>query len=165
MKKKRVANKSNTNKRSSERRPISNGVKTYTLIYGMPDRDFYARHKKENILFCETRPSLFGAKILAKELKKKKMKSTLICDSALGHLFFMRHIKKVYLFKTNGNIFLPGALGVKILADFHKIPVEITNAGQLKKMPLTDKDASTFLGKRVSIKKIKTLKPQNEVIS
>jgi len=140
-------------------------LKNYTLIYGMPDKDFYAGHKKENILFCETRPSLFGAKVLAKELKKKKIKSTLICDSALGHLFFTRHIKKAYLFKTNGNIFTPGALVVKILADFHKIPLEIINTGKPKKIRPTDKDASTFLGKRVSIKKIKALKPQNEVIS
>ena len=92
------------------------------------------------------------------------MKSTLICDSALGHFFFARRVKKVCLFKNKEGVFPPGALTVKILADYHKVTVEITNGETVKVARVLDADAKTFMGKKVTLKKIKTITPQTETL-
>ncbi|PIQ89204.1 MAG: hypothetical protein COV72_04175 [Candidatus Omnitrophica bacterium CG11_big_fil_rev_8_21_14_0_20_42_13] len=139
-------------------------INDFIFIYGLPDKTFYENNKKENILFSEMRPRLLGARALSKELKKRKMKSTLICDSALGHFFFARRVKKVCLFKNKEGVFPPGALTVKILADYHKVTVEITNGETVKVARVLDADAKTFMGKKVTLKKIKTITPQTETL-
>ena len=139
-------------------------IKKYTLIYGAPAEDFYGEIKNEDVLVCEMRPYLFGVKVLLRSLKKAKIKSTLICDSALGHLFFLKRIKKVYLFGLEDNVFPPGALSVKILAAWHGIPVEILKGGEIKTADFADKDAGTFLGRRIAPGKVKAISPQNEVL-
>lgn len=139
-------------------------ITKFILIYGLPDKDFYTKNKNEKILFCEMRPNLLGAKILAENLRKMKIKSTLICDNALGHLFFAKRIKKAYLFKFDGEIFPPGASVVKILANWHNVPVEILKGEAPKTTCLLDTNAKTFLGKKVTMKKIRAIAPQNEAL-
>ncbi|MDP1853818.1 MAG: hypothetical protein Q8L26_06425 [Candidatus Omnitrophota bacterium] len=135
-------------------------INTYSLIYGIPCDNFCREHKKENILISEMRPQLIGPKILINKLKKAGINSTLISDNALGHMFFTGRIKQVYLFGSD-NKFPCGAHTVKILADWHKIPVEILK-GENANTKFLDKDAKTFLGKKVTVKKIRTIAPQNE---
>lgn len=145
---------------------FSNGINAkYTLFFGIPKDTFFAVCKNENILFCEMRPNLSGAKLLADKLRKNKIKSTLVCDNALGNLFFLNRIKKVYLFSLKNNTFAPGAQAVKILADWHHIPLEINEGGEIKTKNLPDKNAATFLGKKVTIKKIRVINPQNESLN
>lgn len=137
----------------------------YTLIFGIPKEGFFAARKKDNILFCEMRPNLLGAKLLAEKLRKNKIASTLISDNALGNLFFLNRIKKVYLFSLKNNTFPPGAQVIKILSDWHHIPLEINEGEEIKINSLPDKNAGTFLGKKVTIKKIKVINPQNESLN
>lgn len=137
----------------------------YTLIFGIPQEDFYAKLIKENVLFCEMRPSLLGAKILSEKLRKNGIKSTLISDSGLGHLFFLNRIKRVYLFSLNNNSFSPGAQAVKILADWHGVPIEVSEgSNHIKNKQLVDKNAQTFLGKKTTVRKIRVINPQNETL-
>lgn len=135
-------------------------INTYTLIYGIPRDSFYQELEKENILISEMRPQLIGPKVLINKLKKAGINSTLISDNALGHMFFAGRIKRVYLFGID-NKFPCGAQTVKILADWHKIPIEILNGAGANTKSL-DKDAKTFLGKKVTVKKIRAIAPQNE---
>ncbi len=137
----------------------------YTFIFGIPKDDAYDTLKSENILFCEMRPNLTGAKILSEKLKKNKIKTTMISDNSLGHLFFLNKIKKVCLFSLPDNTFAPGAQLIKILADWHNVPVETSVGAPIKIDLLVDKNAATFLGKRVATRKIKVITPKNESLN
>lgn len=83
--------------------------------------------KRFEVFACETRPLLQGARITAWELKQRKIKTTLICDSMAASLMKAGIIKKVFV--GADRITMSGDFANKIgtynlaaLAKFHKIP-------------------------------------------
>jgi hypothetical protein len=140
-------------------------INKYILIYGIPPEDFYREVKDKHILIPEMRPYLLGAKILAKELEKRKIKSTLISDNGLGHLFFLKAIDKVYLFGFDDNTFPVGAQAVKILAQRHAVALEIQKGKDVKLDKFPDQNAKTFLGIKTCVNKTKVITPQNESLN
>lgn len=83
--------------------------------------------RKFEVFACETRPLLQGARITAWELKQKKIKTTLICDSMAASLMKRGVIKRIFVGAdriTMGGDFANkiGTYNLAVLAEFHKIP-------------------------------------------
>lgn len=85
------------------------------------------RKKKFEVFACETRPLLQGARITAWELKQKRIKTTLICDSMAAALMKKGAIKKIFVgadrVTMSGDFANKiGTYSLAVLAKFHRIP-------------------------------------------
>ena len=131
----------------------------YLLVYGMPQPSGYeglARalkiEKAKSVLVPEMRPQLWGAHVVARELVKRRMPTTLISDSMMGALFAQREILRLYLFchevAGHGAQGITGSLLASHLARAHGVPVELLEGNGENAVPL-DQDVSTFLGEKV----------------
>jgi methylthioribose-1-phosphate isomerase len=83
--------------------------------------------KKFQVFACETRPLLQGARITTWELKQKKIKTTLICDSMAASLMKRGSINKVFVgadrITLSGDFANKiGTYNLAVLAKFHNIP-------------------------------------------
>ncbi|MFC1709210.1 S-methyl-5-thioribose-1-phosphate isomerase [Candidatus Omnitrophota bacterium] len=83
--------------------------------------------RKFQVYACETRPLLQGARITSWELKQKKIKTTLICDSMAASLIKSGIIKKVFVgadrVAMSGDFANKiGTYNLAVLAKFHGIP-------------------------------------------
>lgn len=83
--------------------------------------------KKFNVFVTETRPLLQGARLTMWELKRYRISSTLVCDSAVGTLMRQGRIKKVIVgadrIARNGDTANKiGTYQLASLAQLHKIP-------------------------------------------
>ncbi|MBD3264754.1 MAG: S-methyl-5-thioribose-1-phosphate isomerase, partial [Candidatus Omnitrophica bacterium] len=86
--------------------------------------------KKIMVYACETRPLLQGARLTAWELVKRRVPSTLICDSAAAYLMKKGKIDKVFLgadrIASNGDTANKiGTYNLAVMANHHKIPFYI----------------------------------------
>jgi methylthioribose-1-phosphate isomerase len=105
--------------------------------------------KKFNVFACETRPLLQGARITAWELKQRKIKTTLICDSMAASLMKRGVIKKIFVgadrITMSGDFANKiGTYNLAVLAKFHKILFYVV-------APLSTFDKNLISGKGIPI--------------
>jgi methylthioribose-1-phosphate isomerase len=133
--------------------------KKYWLVHGVPADDGYrllaaAVHGKqvESILVPEMRPELWGARVVAPELTRREVPTTLISDNMMGTLFAQRQIKKLFLFHTElteaGPSAYCGGLLTAQLARAHGVAIELQESRSPAE-PAADRDIATFLGEKV----------------
>ncbi|MBI2348572.1 MAG: hypothetical protein HYV05_07960, partial [Deltaproteobacteria bacterium] len=91
--------------------------------------------------------------VVARELVRRNIPTTLISDNMMGAFFSQGQIKRLYLFYSElgekGPVGICGSLLAVLLARRHGVPVELL-AAEASREPPMDRDASTFLGQRVS---------------
>ena len=107
--------------------------------------------KRLQVYACETRPVLQGARLTAWELRKKRVKVTLVCDSMAGVLMREGRIKKVIAgadrIAANGDVANKiGTYALAVLASFHNVPFYIA-------APLSTFDQNIKSGKDIPIEK------------
>jgi methylthioribose-1-phosphate isomerase len=131
----------------------------YLLVFGVPRRDAYdfLKHalkaeQANRILVPEMRPELWGARIVAPELLRRNVPTTLISDNMMGILFARGEIRQLYLFYSGlsqtGPQGICGSLLAVRLARAHGVPTELQECAEVAEAPL-DRDVSSFLGQRV----------------
>ncbi len=105
--------------------------------------------RRFKVFACETRPLLQGARITAWELKQKRIKTTLICDSMAATLMKKGTIKKIFV--GADRVTMSGDFANKIgtyslaaLAEFHRIPFYVV-------APLSTFDKNLNSGKDIPI--------------
>jgi len=140
--------------------PEERQKKKYLLMFGVPNSESYlflsqaVRAESANsVLLPEMRPSLVGSRVVAQELVNRGIPTALISDNMMGYFFAERQISKLFLFysslESNGPLGISGSLLAALLAQHHAVPIELFQSGNLKG-EMEDKDASTFLGERVT---------------
>lgn len=133
--------------------------KKYLLVHGMPAEEGYrllaaAIQGKEvdSILVPEMRPQLWGARVIASELARRKVPVTLISDNMIGTLFAQEQIRKLLLFHVELTAAGPsaycGALLAAQLARAHGIAIDLQESGSSTE-PMSDRDVASFLGAKV----------------
>jgi methylthioribose-1-phosphate isomerase len=131
----------------------------YILLYGVPHQSQYRflqsalyLERAESVLVPEMRPQLLGAQIIAPELIKRQVPTTLIADNMMGALFAHGEIRKLCLFYTGlgekGPSGIGGSLLAVQLAGLHGVPIELFDGGRPSLSP-RDNDVSTFMGKKI----------------
>lgn len=132
----------------------------YLLVYGLPARSSYSylahalkAEQAQRVLVPEMRPELWGVQVVSRALLERNIPTTLISDNMMGTLFAQGQIQRLYLFNAGltekGPSAICGALLAVLLARAHRVPVELLDSEQSKFVPV-DRDASTFLGRKVS---------------
>jgi len=133
--------------------------KKYLLVHGVPAEEGYRLlaaavqgKEVESILVPEMRPQLWGARVIAPELARRKVAVTLISDNMMGTLFAQDQIRKLLLFHTELTAAGPsaycGALLAAQLACGHGIAVDLHESCSSPE-PVSDQDVATFLGVKV----------------
>jgi methylthioribose-1-phosphate isomerase len=131
----------------------------YLLVHGVPAEESYPVlaaavmvEKVHSILVPEMRPELWGARIVARELMRRDLRTTLISDNMIGTLFAQGQIAKLFLFHRGVNEQGPsgycGALLAAQLARAHGVTIEVRESQAIAD-PAMDRDISTFLGEKV----------------
>ncbi|MGH7843714.1 MAG: hypothetical protein ACREQW_00885 [Candidatus Binatia bacterium] len=131
----------------------------FVLIYGVPRPDGYAHLSSvlkaelaQAILVPEMRPGLWGARVVARQLRERRISTTLVSDNMMGIFFARGQIRRVLLFcsdlSKSGPAGICGLLLTALLAHAHKVPMELLAADDATRLPL-DADATTFLGQKV----------------
>lgn len=144
---------------SASPRHENNSPRRYLLLHGVPAEDNYRMltaavkaGQGESILVPEMRPELWGARIVARELLRREVPTTLICDNMMGTLFAQGQIVKLFLFHAGltepGPIANCGALFAAQLARTHGVTIELGESQAIAD-PGMDRDISTFLGEKV----------------
>ena len=108
-----------------------------------------AQGKRILVFACETRPMLQGARLTTWELKRKKIKVTLICDSMAAALMAQGQIKKVIVgadrIALNGDVVNKvGTYNLAVLSRYHGIPFYVA-------APLSTFDFKMSSGKDIPI--------------
>ncbi len=131
----------------------------YLLVHGVPAEASYPMlaavakvEKVHSILVPEMRPELWGARIVARELMRHGLPTTLISDNMMGTLFAQGQIAKLFLFHRGvfeqGPSGYCGALLATHLAKSHGVAIELQKS-QVIGDPTMDHDVGTFLGEKV----------------
>lgn len=131
----------------------------YLLVYGVPPKNQYGflasalkAEQAASILVAEMRPELWGSAVVAPELLQRNIPATLISDDMMGTLFAQGEIKKLYLFydelTEKGPKGICGSQLAARLAHRHGVEVELFN-GMTERGQTRDRDATTFLGKKI----------------
>jgi len=131
----------------------------YLLIFGVPRRDAYdflvhalKAEQANRILVPEMRPELWGARIVARELLRRNVPTTLISDNMMGTLFARGEIRQLYLFYSGlskiGPTGICGSLLAVRLARAHGVPIELQDCAEVEEAS-PDRDVATFLGQKV----------------
>ncbi len=132
----------------------------YLLLYGIPKRNSYPyiahalkAEQAPAVLVPEMRPELWGVHVIIRELLQRNIPTTLISDNMMGAFFAQGQIKRLCLFYSElgekGPVGICGSLLAVQLARAHGVPVELLESEAVRESPL-DRDASTFLGQKVS---------------
>ncbi|HEU4340392.1 MAG TPA: hypothetical protein VFU31_02360 [Candidatus Binatia bacterium] len=132
----------------------------YLLVYGVPARENYdllvhalRAETADGVLLPEMRPELWGARVVARELLRRNVPTTLVSDNMMGALFAQAQIGRLYLFceqlRQEGPSGICGSLLAARLARAHGVPIELQDGESQNEAPL-DGDVATFLGRRVS---------------
>lgn len=146
----------------------------YLLLYGIPKDSShpYLSHvlKAEQasaLLVPEMRPELWGVHVIARELLKRNIPTTLISDNMMGVFFAQGQIKRLCLFYSGlsekGPVGICGSLLAVLLARAHGVAIELLASEERRESPL-DRDVSTFLGQRVSSEGVTIYPIEREVI-
>jgi len=147
----------------------------YILIYGVPPPNQYAFFRAalkaehaEAVLVPEMRPALWGAQVVAPELKARNVPATLISDNTMGMLFAQGEIRKLCLFyeslSSEGPVGISGSLLAVRLARLHGVEIELFDGAHAKNQT-RDRDISTFLGNNICPAGVTIRTVEPEVIS
>jgi methylthioribose-1-phosphate isomerase len=139
--------------------PDKKEAKRYLLVHGVPTEDGYRvlaaavqSKRVDSILVPEMRPELWGGRIIAPELTRRGVPTTLISDNMMGTLFIQRQIRTLLLFHTEltetGPSAYCGALLTAQLARAHGVAIELQESRSPTE-PAADPDIGTFLGEKV----------------
>jgi methylthioribose-1-phosphate isomerase len=131
----------------------------YVLVYGVPPINQYVflasalkAEQAESVLVPEMRPQLWGAQVVVPELLARQVPVTLISDNMMGTLYAGGEIRKLCLFydtlTETGPRGICGSLLAARLARLHKVDVELFSGAE-QRGATPDKDAATFLGKKI----------------
>jgi hypothetical protein len=146
----------------------------YLLVFGVPKLNAYdfllhalkAEHGS-GILVPEMRPELCGARIVAPELLRRKVPTTLISDNMMGTLFAQGQIGQLYLFYSGLNPSGPegicGSLLAVRLARAHDVPIELQECATVDEAP-PDRDISSFIGQRIAPHGVSIQPLQKEIV-
>ena len=123
-----------------------------TIDYGTALGVIYESKKQGKniqVFACETRPLLQGARLTTWELKKMRIKVTLICDNMAASLMKNKKIDKVITgadrVAANGDVANKiGTYNIAVLAKFHNIPFYVA-------APLSSFDFKLKTGKDIPI--------------
>jgi len=161
---------------------VCNAGALATVDYGTALGVLYAAHKKGtkfNVVACETRPLLQGARLTAWELKKAKIDTTVICDNMAATLMQQGKIEAVITgadrIAANGDTANKiGTYNLAVLANYHQVPFYV--AAPASTFDLTIKDGTLipieqrnaaevegFKGMRTTPKGIKIYNPAFDV--
>lgn len=143
-------------------------------------RSALLKQKIAQVYLCENRPGLEGSRLLAHELLKHKIPTTVIPDHAAAALMPRRSCDLVLIeglrLAANGDLLAgPGTYELAIAAYFHSIPVYATvftseidlNAANGEAFPQGDGDSSLlshFEGKCLLPEGVTSWNPGNEVL-
>lgn len=133
-----------------------------TIDYGTALGVIYESKKQGKnirVFACETRPLLQGARLTTWELKKMRVKVTLICDNMAASLMENKKIDKVITgadrVAANGDVANKiGTYNMAVLAKFHNIPFYVA-------APLSSFDFKLKTGKDIPIEQ----RDKKEVLS
>lgn len=128
------------------------------LIHGVPNREFYdkliLRKDVGKIYVTEFRPALLGAKLVCKELLKRKLTPILVCDNMVGFCLEKRIINEVNIFfksqAKDGAFCFVGSLIYAICAKNNRVKVFLHKAEAIKKA-FKPNEVLEFCGKRVAV--------------
>ena len=146
----------------------------YLLLYGIPKDSSYPylsqvlkAEQAAALLVPEMRPELWGVHVIARELLKRNIPTTLISDNMMGVFFAQGQIKRLCLFYSGlsekGPVGICGSLLAVLLARAHGVSIELLASEERRESPL-DRDVSTFLGQRVSSEGVIIYPIEREVI-
>lgn len=112
-------------------------------------RSAWCMGKKIKVVVTETRPLLQGARLTTWELKREGIPTTLVVDSAVGHMMARGGITKVLVgadrIAANGDVANKiGTYAIAVLAKEHRIPFYVV-------APTTTIDLNTSTGDEIPI--------------
>jgi methylthioribose-1-phosphate isomerase len=142
-------------------------------------RSAWREGKKIKVIATETRPLLQGARLTAWELKREGIPTTLVVDSAVGHLMARGEVTKVLVgadrIAANGDAANKiGTYTIAVLAKEHRVPFYVVvpttsidlNTPTGKGIPIeyrAPQEVQFIQGKRISPKGVKILNPAFDV--
>lgn len=116
--------------------------------------DLLKKRKIRNVFILEGRPGLEAANQSCRELRKRKMKPTLIADNMAGFLFYQNLVREAWLsYHTadqKGALCRVGGLVLGVLGRRHKVPVYLYPNGQKQPLLGRPKDIFYFNGIKVA---------------
>jgi methylthioribose-1-phosphate isomerase len=142
-------------------------------------RSAWREGKRIQVIATETRPLLQGARLTAWELNREGVPTTLVVDSAVGHLMARGEVTKVLVgadrIAVNGDVANKiGTYTIAVLAKEHRVPFYVVaptasidlNTPTGKKIPIeyrAPQEVQFIQGKRISPKGVKVLNPAFDV--
>ena len=141
-------------------------MKKAILIHGNFNKKFFdglSTKTPETVFVLEGRPSLKSSEHACKELLKRKIKPTLICDNMAGFLFYKKLLTEVWLScqttNSQGALCSIGGLILGVLGKRHQIPVYLLATSTTTKYIGDAKEVLQFKGMRVAPKNVKGYVP------
>ncbi len=142
------------------------------LIHGLPDKehlDLLKKRKIKEAFVMEGRPALVGAKLLCKELLKRKIKPILITDNMAGFLFYKNFVDEIWATyqeqNEKGAVCQIGTLVLGVLGKRHNVSLNLVPSGFKSPKEGKQKDILEFNSVRVAPKGIKGYVPLIEFVS
>jgi methylthioribose-1-phosphate isomerase len=142
-------------------------------------RSAWRMGKKIRVVATETRPLLQGARLTAWELKREGIPTTLVVDSAVGHLMARGEVTKVLVgadrIAANGDVANKiGTYTIAVLAKEHRVPFYVVapiatidlNTPTGNEIPIEYRaphEVQLFQGRRIAPKGVKVLNPAFDV--
>lgn len=142
-------------------------------------RSAWRMGKKIRVVATETRPLLQGARLTAWELKREGIPTTLVVDSAVGHLMARGEVTKVLVgadrIAANGDVANKiGTYTIAVLAKEHRIPFYVAapiatidlNTATGNEIPIeyrAPREVQLVQGRRIAPKGVKVLNPAFDV--
>ena len=140
-------------------------------MHGLPKKEYIELLKKKKIkeaFVMEGRPKLIGAKVLCRELLKKKIKPVLITDSMAGFLFYKNLVQEIwgtYQAKHQEGILCDiGTLVLGVLGKRHNVSLNLVPARHHSPVVGTQRDILEFASKRIAPRGIKGYVPLVEFV-
>ena len=139
------------------------------LLHGVFDKaslDVLAK-KRPAVVYCpELRPALEGARLMTKELLRRKITPIVIADNMAGFLFYQGCVKEVWIASQLGDrqgaLCDIGALIMAVLGKKHKVPVYAYPAGRKARFIGKPREIFYFQGERIAPARIQGYVPLME---
>ena len=140
--------------------------RSITILQGAFTPKFFDQLKKrtpQEVFVMEGRPTLEAGQANCRQLLKRKITPTLICDNMAGFLFFKDLVKEIWiayqLSAEDGALCETGALILGVLGKRHKIPVHLFPSDRKTKFLGKEKDLMRFQNKTIAPKGIRAYVP------
>ena len=141
------------------------------LLHGLPKKEYIDLLKKRKIkeaFVMEGRPKLIGAKVLCRELLKKRIKPVLITDNMAGFLFYKNFVQEIWgtyqSRHSTGALCAIGTLMLGVLGKRHNVSLNLVPSRRKSPVTGSQKDILEFASKRVAPYGIKGYVPLMEFV-